>query len=129
MGMSETKKQKKSCLDYTRVWMTIIAFGYLVLYRLFQLTIITDVNVFIGYVYFTAAVGVLLSIIDFLRLRCCPKVFKSKKILAILTLGLAIMIYCYNNQNLLKCRDTYSRTDSISTCSCTIHLQCSQSSS
>merc|ERR1711955_271 len=93
MGMSETKKQKKSCLDYTRVWMTIIAFGYLVLYRLFQLTTITDVNVFIGYVYFTAAVGVLLSIIDLLRLRCCPKVFKSKKILAILTLGLAIIGY------------------------------------
>merc|ERR1712080_586878 len=54
MGMSVIKKQKKSCLDYTRVWMTIIAF---------------------------------------LRLRCCPKVFKSKKILAILTLGLAIIGY------------------------------------
>merc|ERR1712080_377605 len=48
---------------------------------------------FFGYVYFTAAVGILLSIIDFLRLRCCPKVFKSKKILAILTLGLAIIGY------------------------------------
>merc|ERR1711890_51350 len=83
---------RKGKLCSTSSWMVGIAIGFTILF-LVGLAGVSILGILTGYVYFVAVAGIVFAIIDFIRLKRCPKVFRNKKIIAYATLALGILAY------------------------------------
>merc|ERR1711890_132570 len=108
---------RKGKLCSTSSWMVGIAIGFTILF-LVGLAGGSILGILTGYVYFAAVAGIVFAIIDFIRLKRCPKVFRNKKIIAYITVivvlalatittiqslavPMATIIFIYNAINLI----------------------------